>query len=370
MIALLIQICIGLLSVYISIQILIVLSLLFSPKYQRKIISEKPLVSILIAARNEALNILDCLMAIDKLKYPKDKLQVLIGNDQSEDETAQLVSNFIADKPYMQLYQIEKTVGKAKGKANVLAQLANHATGDFLFFTDADIEVNEYWVDALLSHQIGEHAAIVSGITVVKDKDLFSSMQRIDWLYFMGILYALHRVGFEATAVGNNMLVTQKAYEETGGYEHIDFSITEDYKLYQEIKKRNHNAINILSNDSINVSKSIATLSDLLHQRKRWLTGAIALPVYWWLVFGIFGMFLPACVFLFLFDWVIALELLTAKFILQWFIVFIVSIKAKIKVNYWHSILYEFYAHGIALLTSINFFLPTDIRWKNRTYTS
>ena len=58
-----------------------------------------PRVSILIAARNEAATVLDCLYAITQLTYPADALEVLIGDDQSTDQTGPLVADFIADKP-------------------------------------------------------------------------------------------------------------------------------------------------------------------------------------------------------------------------------------------------------------------------------
>ena len=37
--------------------------------------------------------------------------------------------------------------------------------------------------------------------------------------------------------MGNNMLITREAYEKTGGYESIKFSITEDLALYQKVRE-------------------------------------------------------------------------------------------------------------------------------------
>src|SRR5687767_10374493 len=61
--------------------------------------SSLPFVSVLIAARNEAANILGCLQSIESLDYPIDKLEILIGNDDSEDQTRTIVERFIAGKP-------------------------------------------------------------------------------------------------------------------------------------------------------------------------------------------------------------------------------------------------------------------------------
>ncbi|MFT5914913.1 MAG: glycosyltransferase involved in cell wall biosynthesis, partial [Bacteroidia bacterium] len=90
---------------------------------------ETPFVSILVAARNEQENIGVCLQALDQINYPNDCYEVWIGNDDSEDKTEEIVQKFITDKPNFHLLNITSTIGNAKGKANVLAQLAPNAKG-------------------------------------------------------------------------------------------------------------------------------------------------------------------------------------------------------------------------------------------------
>ena len=47
-------------------------------------LSEKtPKVSVLLAVRNEEENILRCLEALEDMDYPKNKIEILIGNDRS-----------------------------------------------------------------------------------------------------------------------------------------------------------------------------------------------------------------------------------------------------------------------------------------------
>ncbi len=53
-----------------------------------------PVVSILVAARNEEQNIIRCLQALTELDYPAYKLEILVGNDASEDKTRELVAAF------------------------------------------------------------------------------------------------------------------------------------------------------------------------------------------------------------------------------------------------------------------------------------
>jgi len=164
------------------------------------------MVSILLAARNEEQLILRNLNAINALNYPKDRLEVLIGNEDSSDNTAQLVTDFIQDKPHFQLFHIDKTVGKGRGKANVLGQLAHKASGEFYFITDVDVKLPQNWILALLQ-KFTEGVGLVSGTNKYERGSLFATMQSIDWLHFMRDIKALADVGIGWTSEGNNMIL-------------------------------------------------------------------------------------------------------------------------------------------------------------------
>ena len=122
------------------------------------------MVSILIAARNEEQNIIRCLQAIDSQDYPKDKLDVLIGDDDSGDGTAALAQGFIEGRPHFRLLPIRLQIAGLRGKTNVLAQLARQATGDFFLVTDADVCVPPTWVRGMLA-EFAPQTGVVSGVT-------------------------------------------------------------------------------------------------------------------------------------------------------------------------------------------------------------
>ena len=72
---------------------------------------ELPTVSILISAYNEEAVIERKIQNILELDYPKDKLEVLIGDDGSADKTAEIVARY-ADKG-ITLVKAPKNAGKA-----------------------------------------------------------------------------------------------------------------------------------------------------------------------------------------------------------------------------------------------------------------
>ena len=85
--------------VYFSIFLVLLYLLVFDRKSYSSKLTDQPCISILIAARNEEHTILRCLSAIHNLHYPKEKTEVLIGNDGSTDNTLAVINDFIRDKP-------------------------------------------------------------------------------------------------------------------------------------------------------------------------------------------------------------------------------------------------------------------------------
>ncbi|TNE79539.1 MAG: glycosyltransferase [Bacteroidetes bacterium] len=326
-----------------------------------------PLVSVLVAARNEEEHIMACLASLAQLDYPADRLEFLIGNDQSEDRTAELVQAFCDKDPRFKLIEIESELGNARKKANVLAHLAHAAQGDFFFITDADIEVPTTWVSSMMP-RFTEGIGCVSATTTISGKSGFARMQHLDWLYFMGILFAFDRVGLGATAVGNNMAVRKEAYWATGGYEKLPFSITEDFLLYKAIKEAGWKAIHLCEAANTNGSEPAPTWGTLMQQRKRWLTGGQGLPLYWKMLLVLFGSFQPFLILGLIFFPQMALYLWFTRFLIQSFALSTLSILVGQKSSFLRFVFYEFYSVFLSLVTPIYFLLPSKKKWKGRDF--
>jgi cellulose synthase/poly-beta-1,6-N-acetylglucosamine synthase-like glycosyltransferase len=365
---------------------------------------EWPFISIWVAARDEAANIGDCLKALVKLDYPVDKLQILVGNDQSTDDTAEIAREWAVRYPCIRVIDIVDNDSGLRAKARVMAQLDVHAQGEYYLITDADVRVKPDWAKYMI-RSLGENVGVASGTTMVTSQSsyrgwdrIWSHLQGMDWTYFMGLLNAISYAGVPATAVGNNMIVRKKAYWDTGGYANIKFSITEDYKLYSEICDRGYAWNNVMSPPVLAHSMETKGFNALLHQRKRWLSGGKELPWYWWVLFGVFGLFyvvVPMAIVVLmisnpsvacsLFDdatlgiwdremreiliWLI--RLWGIKWILQGLQIATTHIKVgeNITLSFWAWLmLYEVYLTVVTLSTAIFFTLPSKTVWKGRRY--
>ncbi len=91
-----------------------------------------PAVSLLVSAFNEESVIEKKIQNFLAIDYPKDRVQILIGDDGSKDHTAEIVARY-ADRG-ITLVKAEKNAGKAA----MLNRLQKAATGEFLIFSDAN----------------------------------------------------------------------------------------------------------------------------------------------------------------------------------------------------------------------------------------
>ncbi|GGK81966.1 glycosyltransferase [Rufibacter glacialis] len=332
------------------------------------LLQEFPRVSILIAARNEEENIHTCLTAISRLHYPKDKLEVLVGDDRSSDQTRHLVEQFSQDHPYVRCLPILETLPNTKGKANVLAQLAHHATTEYFFITDADIEVPTTWVETMLQH-LKPWTGIVTGITTTKGGSLFERLQTLDWLYNLGLMQVVADQGVPVSTMGNNMLVTRQAYEGVGGFEGIPFSITEDVQLFRQVLEKGFKTGNVYDPAVLAWSAPAPNLGTLLHQRRRWMRGSVHLPWYMLLLFVVHSSYYPVWLPYFLHTSMgVFAAIFAFKVLLQSLFVLVCAHRVGVKVKGLDLFFLEFYLLFTSMVLIIFFFLPLKIRWKGRLY--
>ncbi len=325
------------------------------------------MISILIAARNEERNIIRCLQAIDSQDYPKDKLDILIGDDDSSDGTAALVQGFIGGKPHFRLLPIRSQVAGLRGKTNVLAQLARQATGGFFLVTDADVCVPPTWVRGMLA-EFTPQTGVVTGVTTVAGKNLFARMQALDWVVN---IYAAHRfseLGVPITAMGNNMAVTRAAYEATGGYAQVGFSLTEDFALFMDIIRRGYGFKNLFQTNVLAVSQPVATWRQLFRQRKRWMTGAFQLPWFIVVCFVAQALYLPVVLAFTLFYWKIGLSVMVLKWLIRMLATRQIVRKLRQEVSFSDLLLFEWYSDIVNFLYLVHYCFSKKTYWKGREY--
>jgi biofilm PGA synthesis N-glycosyltransferase PgaC len=117
----------------------------------------EPTVSVLFSARNEAKDIGWKLKQTLSWNYPHDKLQVLVASDASDDGTDDVIR--AVEDPRLAFVRMEPR----SGKNSALNRLAQEATGEIMFFTDANSEIDPDCVRRMVRHFADERVGCVTG---------------------------------------------------------------------------------------------------------------------------------------------------------------------------------------------------------------
>lgn len=329
-----------------------------------------PSVSVLIAARNEERNLPDLLDSLVKLDYPTDKLQVLFADDQSEDNTGVLISKYCTGKTNWNLVTIDSAfAGKyaVNGKANALAVLSELATGDFYFFTDADCIVNQDWIKTGVNC-FGEKVGLVLGITQVEASTLWNRLEEIDWWNTLGLVKAACDADIPTTGLGNNMAIKREAYEASGGFKKLNYSLTEDLELSKAVQQAGYRVAHQVGPGMLARTRPVQNLKDLLNQRKRWMSGVVTLPWYWLAALSLQFVYFLAVLLLCWGNPFVAVMLAFTKILLQGLFLGLFSSKAGREIGWIPLLLYDFYYFSISTLTILYYFWPSKTKWKARHY--
>jgi biofilm PGA synthesis N-glycosyltransferase PgaC len=125
-----------------------------------------PSISVLIAARNEEKDIGWKIAETLNWNYPTKKLEILIGSDASDDATDEIVLQYA--KQGVKLVRLERRGGKARA----LNRLAAVASGEILFFTDANAHIEREAVALMVSHFAHPQVGCVTGDSrPIKDRE-------------------------------------------------------------------------------------------------------------------------------------------------------------------------------------------------------
>lgn len=235
----------------------------------------QPTVSVIVAARNEEAVLAECLASLGRLDYPADKLELIIVDDGSTDGTRAIIESFRSRDPRLKAVSTEPSGGNLRGKTNAVARGIGVSTGEILMFTDADCTVPATWVRETVE-SFDERTGIVGGFTVLGADGALAGMQTLDWIFLFGIASATAGWKIPLTAVGTNLSVRRRAYDATGGYHAIPFSVTEDYALVQAVLTRTGYGMRFpLKPGCVVRSRACSGWLQLYRQKQRWGVGGL-----------------------------------------------------------------------------------------------
>jgi cellulose synthase/poly-beta-1,6-N-acetylglucosamine synthase-like glycosyltransferase len=129
----------------------------------------EPIVSILIPARNEEQVIGRILQRMTELTYSKNKMQIIVIDDASMDNTGKIVEEYAKNYGYIKvIHRVPKEWGKVK--ASALNAGLKYAKGDIIICFDADYYPQVDIIEKLVTEFVDPKVGGVQGrVTVLNE---------------------------------------------------------------------------------------------------------------------------------------------------------------------------------------------------------
>ena len=212
----------------------------------------RPLVSVLVPAKDEGERIRDCLDDIAKQTY--SAFEIIAINDRSTDDTGAILDAFTSSRAdasgvgfrpdHVRVVHIDTLPDGWLGKCHALDQGTRHARGEWLFFVDSDVRLQPDALSRLLAASIARGYDALSILTTIEThtfvERLMLPLLAGTWMTaFAGDQTNEDSETQKALANGQVFLIRADAYRRVGGHEAVKDRIVEDVELMRLLKAQN-----------------------------------------------------------------------------------------------------------------------------------
>ncbi|MNH93320.1 Poly-beta-1,6-N-acetyl-D-glucosamine synthase [compost metagenome] len=237
---------------------------------------EYPFVTIMVPAHNEGVVISKTVESLLALDYPHDRYEIIVINDNSSDNSAELLSRIQSRQPERNLIIINTDAFTGgKGKSNALNIGFTRSRGELIAIYDADNTpertalrylVAEIMNDATLGAVIGKFR------TRNRDASLLTRFINIETLSFQWMAQAGRWKLFKlCTIPGTNFIMRRSIVESIGGWDVK--AIAEDTEISFRIYMMGYRIK--FQPKSVTWEQEPQTVKVWFKQRTRWAKGNI-----------------------------------------------------------------------------------------------
>lgn len=202
--------------------------------------SDAPLISILVPARNEQHRVLEhCIRSILAQDY--GRFEVIAVNDRSTDETGAILARLAKTDERLRVIEGEELPAGWLGKPYAMQQALDHARGEWILATDADMLFEPVVLRTALDRAL---EAKGDALTLIPRFEAHSFWERVmiptwEWVFLMfTVFYRINDPKTDrAAAIGGFFLIRRTVLDRVGGYEALKDEVMEDVRLADRIKR-------------------------------------------------------------------------------------------------------------------------------------
>lgn len=159
-----------------------------------------PIVSIVMPVFNEEKNLAACLDSVLNLEYPDDKLEIILVDNGSTDNSRLIANNY-------QITLLERPDVKVGAVRNFGVE---HSKGDIIVFLDADCLVEPWWLKEGVRLIEEEKNNAVGGLFLLRENP--------SWIEKNWILNSSRSYSYQNTFIGACIFIEKEAFKSVGGF--------------------------------------------------------------------------------------------------------------------------------------------------------
>ncbi|MFQ6092943.1 MAG: glycosyltransferase, partial [bacterium] len=185
---------------------------------------DTPLVSVVVAARNEEEHIGDCLAALAAQNYPQQSYEIIVVDDRSNDRTPEVVSRWVEEADNVHLLRVGSEESPLVGKKRALDLGIRQSRGEIILTTDADCRPKPTWIRGMVSH-FEPGVGLVAGYSYTEDRgegaSLLQKFRSLERIGVAAVAAGSIGLGKGITCSGQNLAYRKEAYFDLGGFSKI-----------------------------------------------------------------------------------------------------------------------------------------------------
>lgn len=230
-----------------------------------------PSISIVIPARNEEQHIKRCIESICSQQYPKNRFELIIADDASEDATLEVAKTALENSG-IQFSILKEAIHQ--GKKYNLSKSIKQAKGSIIITSDADVITrNPAWLYTIGGYfYLHRPEMLVMPVDFETNKNVLGSFQIVENIALTGITAGYAGIGKAFMCNGASLAFSKSSFIAVNGYEsHEHISSGEDVFLMEDLKRHNPYGVHYaLSRELIVKTVPQTNLYDFFQQRIRW----------------------------------------------------------------------------------------------------
>ena len=226
-----------------------------------------PRVSVVIAVRNEEKHIDSLVSSLRAQVYPFEKIEFIIVNDHSTDNTLSLLEH--ADLSNLKLLNVPHN---HSGKKYAINMAVSEAKGEIILASDADCSFSSNWIQTIVRYFKNNNVNFVSGpVFFHKQSGFFQSFQALEFASLIGSGAGAIGIQNPIFCNGANMAYRKDVFLQLSNFKKDNIVSGDDVFLLHNIKANFPNSIVFAKdNNAVVITESMKNFRDFINQRKRW----------------------------------------------------------------------------------------------------